>query len=111
MAGLLILLVFLLLGTLLQSTFSLPLPGSILGMVLLLIALILRGKVPDSLAAISRTLAPLLPLFIIPVSVGLVTQKALLQQHGVWLLGILVVSLIPGALVCAWIMKGGKGHP
>ncbi len=89
MAGLLVLLFFLLLGTLLQSAFSLPLPGSILGMLLLLISLILRGKIP-------------------PVSVGVVTQKALLQEHGLLLLGILAVSLIPGALLCAWIMKGSK---
>ena len=108
MAGLLILLFFLLLCTLLQSAFSLPLPGSILGMLLLLISLILRGKIPEHLASISQILAPLLPLFIIPVSVGVVTQKALLQEHGLLLLGILAVSLIPGALLCAWIMKGGK---
>ncbi len=109
MAGLLILLVFLLLGTLLQNAFDLPLPGSILGMLLLLITLVLRGKVPDSLTSISTTLSPLLPLFIIPVSVGVVTQKALLQEHGAVLLLILAVSLIPGALLSAWIMKGGKG--
>lgn len=108
MSGLLILLVFLLLGSLAQTSFSLPVPASIIGMLLLLLTLIVRGKTPESLTAITRTLSPMLPLFLIPVSVGIVTQKHLLAEHGPELLVILTVSLIPGALVCAWIMKGGK---
>ncbi|WP_430460619.1 CidA/LrgA family protein [Thalassolituus sp. LLYu03] len=108
MPGLLILLVFLLIGSLLQSFFSLPVPASILGMLLLLIALMVRGKTPQHLTDITRTLSPLLPLFLIPVSVGIVTQKHLLAEHGPELLVILLVSLIPGALVCALIMRGGK---
>lgn len=108
MAGLLILLVFFLLGSVCQYAFDLPLPASILGMLLLLIVLLIRKKVPDSLLRISQVLSPLLPLFIIPVSVGIVTQKSLLTEHGLMLTAILIVSLVPGALVCAWIMKGGK---
>ena len=108
MLGLFLLLVFLLLGTVLQQALSLPLPASILGMLLLLVFLIVRGKTPGSLTSISKTLSPLLPLFIIPVSVGIVTQKQLLAEHGLLLIAILAVSIIPGALVSAWIMKGGK---
>ncbi len=108
MLGLLLLFIFLILGLVLQHWLHLPLPASILGMLLLLLFLLLRGKTPESLSQISRTLSPLLPLFIIPVSVGIVTQKALLQEHGLLLLGIMALSLIPGALLCAWIMKGGK---
>ncbi len=108
MLGLLLLFIFLILGLVLQHMLHLPLPASILGMLLLLLFLLLRGKTPESLSQISRTLSPLLPLFIIPVSVGIVTQKALLQEHGLLLLGIMALSLIPGALLCAWIMKGGK---
>lgn len=108
MVGLLILLLFLLLGSALQLAFSLPLPASILGMLLLLLFLVIRRKTPESLVNISKTLSPLLPLFIIPVSVGIITQKPLLKEYGVELILIMAVSLIPGALVSAWIMKGGK---
>lgn len=108
MLGLFILLLFLLLGTVLQQALSLPLPASILGMLLLLVFLIVRGKTPDSLTSISKILSPLLPLFIIPVSVGIVTQKQLLAEHGLLLVAILAISIIPGALVSAWIMQGGK---
>ncbi|WP_300426972.1 CidA/LrgA family protein [Thalassolituus sp.] len=105
MTGLLILLLFLVAGNLIQAQFTLPVPGSIIGMLLLLFFLVLRGRTPSSLTDISKTLSPLLPLFIIPVSVGIVTQKALLEENGVALLVILAVSLIPGALVCAFIMN------
>src|SRR5690554_5210692 len=110
MAGLLILLLFLLSGTVLQQTLNLPLPASILGMLLLLTFLLIRGKTPASLNTISKALSPLLPLFIIPVSVGIVTQKPLLAEHGLALLFFLAISIIPGALVSAWIMKGGKSE-
>ncbi|TNC88100.1 MAG: murein hydrolase regulator LrgA [Thalassolituus sp.] len=105
MTGLLILLLFLVAGNLIQAQFTLPVPGSIIGMLLLLFFLVLRGRTPSSLTDISKTLSPLLPLFIIPVSVGIVTQKALLEENGIALLVILAVSLIPGALVCAFIMN------
>jgi holin-like protein len=108
MSGLLILLSFLLLGNLIQSGLALPIPGSIIGMLLLLAMLITRGKSPQSLQSISKVLSPLLPLFIIPVSVGIVTQKELLAENGISLLVIMAISLIPGALVCAAVMMVGK---
>ncbi|MEK9713047.1 MAG: CidA/LrgA family protein [Thalassolituus sp.] len=108
MTGLLILLFFLVAGSLLQSEYALPVPGSIIGMLLLLVFLLIRGRTPESLSQVSKTLSPLLPLFIIPVSVGIVTQKELLAENGVALLVILAVSIIPGALVCAAIMQAGR---
>ena len=108
MPGLLGLLIFLLLGGVLQDSLSLPIPAAIVGMLLLLVFLIIRGRTPQALQDITQTLSPLLPLFLIPVSVGIVTQKSLLADYGFELLVILTVSLIPGALVCAWIMRGGR---
>lgn len=108
MTGLLVLLIFLLAGNLLQDSLTLPIPGSIIGMMLLLLFLTIRGRTPESLSQISKTLSPLLPLFIIPVSVGIVTQKELLAENGVALLVIMAVSIIPGAIVCAAIMKIGR---
>lgn len=108
MPGLLFLLVFLVFGSLLQSQFALPVPAAIIGMLLLLVFLIIRGKTPDSLQHITQTLSPLLPLFLIPVSSGIVTQKAIVSEYGPELLVILAISLIPGILVTGWIMSSGK---
>lgn len=104
MSGLLVLLVFLLLGGLLQNQFSLPVPAAIVGMLLLLVTLIVRGKTPASLQNVTKSLSPLLPLFLIPVSSGIITQKTILADHGLELLVILAVSLVPGILVTGWIM-------
>jgi len=113
MPGLLTLLVFLIVGGLLQGQFALPVPAAIIGMLLLLVFLIIRGKTPSSLQQITTTLSPLLPLFLIPVSSGIITQKSIISEYGPELVTILAVSLVPGILVCGWIMaagKKGKGH-
>lgn len=108
MPGLLVLFVFLLIGGLLQQQFSLPVPAAIVGMLLLLCFLLLRGKTPESLQQITQTLSPLLPLFLIPVSSGIVTQKSLVRDYGFELVVILALSLVPGILVMGWVMTAGK---
>ncbi|WP_221793473.1 CidA/LrgA family protein [Oceanobacter mangrovi] len=108
MAGFLILLTFLMAGTWLQDLLQLPVPAAICGMLLLLVFLLLRGKVPHSLDTTTRFLSPWLPMFLVPVSVGVTSQAELLQQKGPLLLVILIVSLIPGIIVCGLIMQGGK---
>ena len=108
MTGFFILLVFLVLGGALQIRLDLPVPASITGMLLLLLFLVARGRVPESLSRVTTVLSPLLPLFIIPVSAGIITQEALLAEHGIALVVILVSSLVPGALVTALIMSWGR---
>tara|TARA_R110000868_G_scaffold269680_3_gene529060 strand:+ start:551 stop:976 length:426 start_codon:yes stop_codon:yes gene_type:complete len=108
MSGLLILLAFLMGGTLIQYWTSAPIPAAIIGMLLLLFFLMIRRKVPAALEGITKVLAPILPLFLIPVSVGIVTHEQLVKEHGLVLLLILAISLIPGTLVCGWIMSHGK---
>jgi holin-like protein len=108
LVGLFALLVFLILGEAIQSWIAVPVPSSIIGMVLLLIVIILRNKSPKNIEIAANKLAPLLPLFIIPISAGLITQADIIQQHGLKLLAILTISLIPGALVTALILKIGN---
>jgi len=108
LVGLFALLVFLILGEAVQSWAAIPVPSSIIGMVLLLIVIILRNKIPKNIETAANKLAPLLPLFIIPISAGLITQAEIIQQHGLKLLAILTISLIPGALVTALILRFGS---
>ena len=72
--GLFVLLVFLVLGEAIQSWVAIPVPSSIIGMILLLIAFIIFKKIPQDIETAANKLAPLLPLFIIPISAGLITQ-------------------------------------
>lgn len=108
LAGLFALLVFLVLGEAIQSWIAIPVPSSIIGMVLLLIIITLKNKIPTSIEIAANKLAPLLPLFIIPISAGLITQADIVEQYGLKLLIILTVSLIPGVLVTALILKWGN---
>lgn len=105
LAGLFALLVFLVLGEAIQSWIAIPVPSSIIGMVFLLIIIILRNKIPKSIELASNSLSPLLPLFIIPISAGLLTQIDIIEQHGLKLLLILTISLIPGVLVTALVLR------
>ena len=107
LVGLFALLVFLILGEAIQSWIAVPVPSSIIGMVLLLIIITLRNKIPTSIELAANKLAPLLPLFIIPISAGLITQADIVQQHGLKFLVILTLSLIPGVLVTALVLKWG----
>ncbi|MCH2041849.1 MAG: CidA/LrgA family protein [Saccharospirillaceae bacterium] len=110
MPGLLLLFVFLLVGGALQSQFSLPVPDAIVGMLLLLLFLVIRGKTPDSLQQTTKSLSPLLPLFLIPVSSGIITQKEIISDFGFELLVILAISLVPGIVVTGLIMTVGRGE-
>ena len=108
MSGLMILIFCAVLGGALSQTLGLPLPGSIMGMIMLLLVLVGLRRVPQPLHDSVASLTPYMPLFIVPASVGLITQTDLLLEYGLELLFILAVSLIPGALVCAVIMRWGK---
>lgn len=107
-AGLFYLLAFLLIGGLLQQAASLPIPAPVLGMILLLAFLLIKGKTPESLERITQILSPLLPLFLLPVSAGIITQSEVIKEHGFLLTLILAISIIPGALVTAFIMYVGR---
>lgn len=108
LVGLFALLVFLILGEATQSWVAIPVPSSIIGMILMLTVFILINKIPKNIEIAANKLAPLLPLFIIPISAGLITQAEIIQSHGLKLLIILTISLIPGAIITALILKWGN---
>ena len=110
LTGLFYLLIFLSLGELIRLGVDLPVPASIIGMMLLLAFITIKSRIPKSLVTTATQITPLLPLFIIPVSAGLITQRELLEQFGWQLLVILTASLIPGAVITGLVMKLGKNN-
>jgi holin-like protein len=62
------LLLFQLVGEVTVRWLKLPLPGSVVGMVLLFAVLVLRGGVPEHLRAASHTLLQHLMLLLVPAS-------------------------------------------
>ena len=95
MRGFLIICFFLMLGEFVAGLTGLKIPGAILGMLFMLVYLAFAKGGHDSLHLIAERLLPLLPLFIIPTSVGVVTHWQLLKQHSL----VLGVSLVASFLL------------
>lgn len=88
------LLVCQLLGTALQRALSLPVPGAVLGMLILFAALLVRKTPPREIDRASRLLLRFLPLLFVPAGVGVIDQFGLIGKEWLPLSVTLVVTLI-----------------
>lgn len=94
-----IILIVCFLGELLYSSLNIPIPGNILGMLLLLI-LLLTGLLKMSMIEdVSNFMLKHLSFFFIPAAVGLITSFSLLQGRWTALLMIVVISTFIVAVV------------
>ena len=103
--GLAWLLVFQSVGELLSRGFSLPLPGPVLGLVLLLGGLRFR-VVRDPVGECAQFLLSHLSLLFIPVGVGVMTHLSLLSEYGGRMLLVIVLSTWIGLGVTALVLYG-----
>ncbi|WP_160151995.1 CidA/LrgA family protein [Microbulbifer sp. ALW1] len=94
-SGAVLLLAFDLLGRTLVGSLSLPVPGPVLGMLLLLLALMLYGRVPRGLALVGEQILRLLVLIFLPATVGIYFLRDL--AGGDWLA--LIAAMIIGTLI------------
>ncbi|MEQ8602777.1 MAG: CidA/LrgA family protein [Marivibrio sp.] len=108
-------LAFQLLGETLVRALTLPVPGPVLGMALLLIVLLLRyGKrgiggpagAPDWLGGTADGLLKHLSLLFVPASVGLVQHLERLQSEGAAIAVALVVSTLAAIAIGALTFVG-----
>ena len=83
MRGLLLLLFFQCCGELIKIATGTVLPGAVIGLLLLFVALLIRGGVPDSVDAVGSKLIARLPLLLTAPSVGLFFLGE--RMHGQWL--------------------------
>lgn len=103
--GLLILIGFQLTGEFISAQFRLPFPGSVIGMGLLFLYLLIKGNTPQPLSTTSTALFPYIPLFLIPACVGAMGYWALLQDEWLALLIALSVSTITTIALTPLIMQ------
>ncbi len=101
--GLAWLLVFQSIGEVVSRGFSLPLPGPVLGLVLLLIALRF-SLVRESVGECANFLLSHLSLLFVPVGVGVMTHLSLLSQYGGRMLVVIAVSTWIGLAVTALVL-------
>ena len=105
LVGFLILLLFQFAGELIVIAVGMPVPGPVVGMVLLLIGLFARGGVPECLRLPSEALLKNLALLFVPAGVGLMTHFGLLQQDWLAILLALIVSTALTIVVTALILN------
>lgn len=103
--GFALLLLFQCLGLLFVSVFHLPVPGPVLGMMLLL-AYCLCFTPSQDLQTTSQGLLAYLPLFILPASAGIVNYGELMRSAWLPISLALVVSLIISFCVTPYIFRG-----
>jgi putative effector of murein hydrolase LrgA (UPF0299 family) len=85
-------------GELLARGLSLPFPGPVIGMLLLLVALHWEPvRVPVGQCA--DFLLSHLSLLFVPVGVGVMTHLSLVSQYGLRILAVIVLSTLAGLLV------------
>ncbi|WP_415893561.1 CidA/LrgA family protein [Neptuniibacter sp. PT8_73] len=103
--GFLILLVCQLVGELIVTAASVPIPGSVVGMVLLLVGLIVRGEVPEGLRVTAEGLLKVLPLLLVPAGVGLMNYFGVLSDFWLELMVSLFVSTLITMFIVAFLLK------
>ncbi|MHB8063359.1 MAG: CidA/LrgA family protein [Ruminiclostridium sp.] len=107
---LLIILIICFIGEVLSKVVHIPLPGSIIGMILLFICLFLRLIKLERIEEISKFLLDHLAFFFIPAGVGLLAYVRILKEN---LLPILVICFITTFLVMiitGWTVQLIKGR-
>ena len=106
--GLAWLLVLQLVGDVLARAFSLPLPGPVIGMLLLMPALGWR-PLREPVTEVARFLLAHLSLLFVPAGVGIVVAAGSGSGHWIAILASLVVSTVLALAVTGLILRGMGG--
>lgn len=103
--ALLALLVFQLTGEVLVRALRLPIPGPVVGMLLLFIALRIQGSIPNALQRASQGLLGNLSLLFVPAGVGVIVHLQLISAEWWQLLLTILLSTLVTLLVTALTMQ------
>ena len=105
LTGLAWLLLFQSVGEVIARSTPLGLPGPVVGMLLLLVALRFE-RVSGPVSRTADVLLEHLSLLFVPVGVGVMTHLALISQYGVRMAVALVLSTWIGLAVTALVLRG-----
>ncbi len=105
LAGITLLLCYQLAGEVLVVALGLPLPGPVLGMLLLLATLVLRASTAATVEAPAEGLLGHLSLLFVPAGVGVMVHGQRLGGEWLPIVVALVVSTLLTLLAVAWTMR------
>lgn len=92
-------------GEVVARALDLPLPGPVIGLVLLLGLLVVRRGPDEAMRSTSNGLLRHLSLLFVPAGVGVVTQLDALAQDWVAIAGAVLVSTALGLVVTGVVMQ------
>jgi putative effector of murein hydrolase LrgA (UPF0299 family) len=88
---------------------GLPVPGSVLGMALLLAGLCCIGRVPDCIDCAAGQLIRLLPLFVIPAGVSVMAHIGMLHADLPAIAVAVVLSTLAALALTGWLASRTPG--
>ncbi len=101
-------------GEVITRLLRLPVPGPVVGMVILFCGLVVRGHVPEDLGAVTNGLLQNLSLLFVPAGVGIMLHAHLLVEHWLALTTALLLSaaltMAVTGLMMTWIARLGAGQ-
>ena len=100
-----LLLLYQLIGEVAVRFLAIPIPGPVIGMLLLLLTLLIKTDLMNQIDATAQTLLRNLSLLFVPAGVGVMTHFELIRAQ--WLaFGLaLIVSTVLGLITTAWVMQ------
>ncbi len=104
--ALIVLLVCQLAGEVISIAIDIPVPGPVIGMAILAVALAIRGGVPDGLTKTTGSLLDHLALLFVPAGVGVLAHLPLLAEEFRPIIGALIGSTLLAIAVTALVMAG-----
>jgi len=99
------LLIFQLLGEVIARGLALPIPGPVLGMLFLFVALLIKGGPGQELQGTSQTLLQHLSLLFVPAGTGIMVHLHRVADEWLPLLLSLLISTLATLVVTALVMK------
>ncbi|WP_435609802.1 CidA/LrgA family protein [Pseudomonas knackmussii] len=99
------LVVFQILGSMVSAALVPFIPGPIVGLVLMLLMLVGKGRVAPALEEAAGSLLKLMPLLLVPAAVGVMAYFGVIEQELWRLVGTLVLSLLPSMIFAGWLMQ------
>ena len=100
-----LLLVCQLAGEVLVVATGVPLPGPVVGMVILFVGLSLRGEIPARLERLGQGLLSNLSLLFVPAGVGVMIHAELVGAEIIPIAVSLLVSTLLAIVVTGWVMQ------
>ncbi len=104
-----ILLVCQLVGEVLARLAKLPVPGPVVGMVLLFVVLVVKGGVPDKLETLAGGLLRHLSLLFVPAGVGVTIHLGLIAEEWLPIAASLVIgtaiTIAVTGLAASWLIR------